>query len=228
MNKEYNSTYFRKTLFLKTFYNKLLLFYREKINLIFNENINYNLNKSLLDIGTTPSLKDMHNVILTKTQDNNNITCLSDQDCNILKDKFTNVKNFLKIDGKNTNLKNESFDIVYSNAVIEHVGSFQNQTKFIRECVRLSKSEVFITTPNRFFPFDFHTKIPLLHMLPKSLHRKILKFIGLSFYANEKNLNLLSKSEIIKICDIIQIKNYRILEFKIALLTSNLILIIRK
>tara|TARA_B100000795_G_scaffold257339_1_gene230497 strand:- start:203 stop:784 length:582 start_codon:yes stop_codon:yes gene_type:complete len=192
------------------------------------ENINYNLDKSLLDIGTTPSLNDMHNVILTKTQDNNNITCLSDQDCNILKSKFTNVKNFLKVDGKNTNLKNESFDIVYSNAVIEHVGSFENQIKFIRECVRLSKSEVFITTPNRFFPFDFHTKIPLLHMLPKSLHRKILKFIGLGFYANEKNLNLLSKSEIVKICDIIQLKNYRILELKITLLTSNLILIIRK
>ena len=51
----------------------------------------------------------------------------------------------------------------------------------------------FITTPNRFYPIDFHTKIPVIHWLPKNIHRLILKTLGLHFYANEENLNLLDK-----------------------------------
>ena len=65
--------------------------------------------------------------------------------------------------------------MVISSATIEHVGSYDNQFKMIENIMKLTNKYFFITTPNRFFPIDFHTKIPFLHLLPKKIHRKILK-----------------------------------------------------
>ena len=92
--------------------------------------------------------------------------------------------------------EDNQFDICYSSATIEHVGSKKEQLLFLKESLRVSKKYVFITTPNRFFPIDFHTKLPLIHWLPKKLHRKILNFFNLKFYAKEENLNLLERISI--------------------------------
>ena len=85
------------------------------------------------------------------------------------------------------------FDIVYSHAVIEHVGNIQNQIKMIREAVRVAKKSVWITTPNRWYPIELHTGLPLIHWMPKGIHRKILNILGMSFFASEEVLNLLDK-----------------------------------
>ena len=54
----------------------------------------------------------------------------------------------------------------------------------------------FLTTPNRWFPVEFHTTIPLLHWLPKKWFRAVLNMMGMSFFANESNLNLLTRKEL--------------------------------
>ena len=133
-----------------------------------------------------------------------------------------------KGDGSNTNLPDNFYEIVHSNATIEHVGSFDNQIKFVRELYRISKKIIFMQTPNRYFPIDFHTLLPFLHWLPKTMHRKILNIIGLKFLSKESNLNLLSIKELKKICRILKINSYSIKKVKIFGLVSNLILIIRK
>ena len=188
----------------------------------------YNDNQSLLDIGTTPSLDSEQNIILEKTKNNKNITCLSNQDCSILEKKYSNIKNFIIGDGINTDFKDMSFDIVHSNATLEHVGSYNNQIAFVKEALRVSKNHVFIQTPNRFYPIDFHTNLPLIHWLPKKIHRKILKFVGLNFYSMEENLNLLSESNLIDICKKLDIKKFKIIKHKLLFMTSNLILVITK
>ena len=210
------------------FIKKTILNAREKFLNHFKNFTEYNDDQSLLDIGTTPSLDNEQNIILEKTKNNKNVTCLSDQDCGILKKKYPNIKNFIIGDGINTNFKDMSFDIVHSNATIEHVGSYNNQISFVKEAWRVSKKYVFIQTPNRFFPIDFHTNLPLIHWLPKKIHRKILKFIGLNFYSTEENLNLLSESNLINICEKLDIKNYKIIKHKLIFMTSNLILVIKK
>jgi hypothetical protein len=78
--------------------------------------------------------------------------------------------------------------------VIEHVGSERVQVEYIESLLGLSPC-LFMTTPNRFHWLEFHTKLPLLHWLPRSWHRAVLKAIGLKFWAKEKNLRLISKSE---------------------------------
>jgi hypothetical protein len=210
------------------FFNKILVYARKNFFKIFSSSVNYNVNKSIIDIGTTACLKKEQNFILQKTKDNKNVYILSNQNCSGLKEKFPNIKKIYIADGRKNNLKSNYFDIVHSNATIEHVGSFKNQIVFVKECLRLSKKYVFIQTPNRYFPIDFHTKLPLIHWFPKKIHRILLKIIGLHFYSLEKNLNLLSKRDLINICSELNIKKYKIINFKLLFVTSNLILIIKK
>ena len=217
-----------KNSFFYRLIKKIIFDAREKFFYYFVNSTEYNDNNSLLDIGTTPSFDSEQNIILEKTKNNKNITCLSDQDCRILEKKYKNIKSFVIGDGLRTDYEDMSFDIIHSNATIEHVGSLENQIAFIQEASRVAKKYVFIQTPNRFYPIDFHTNLPLIHWLPKKIHRKILRFIGLSFYSLEENLNLLSEKNLIDICTKLKLKNFKIIKHKLFFMTSNLILIIKK
>src|SRR6185369_2995582 len=59
-----------------------------------------------------------------------------------------------------------SFDVVHSAAVLEHVGGAASQRRFLGELARVARRAVFVTTPNRWFPIEVHTQVPLLHWLP--------------------------------------------------------------
>jgi SAM-dependent methyltransferase len=61
-----------------------------------------------------------------------------------------------------------SFDVVFSNAVIEHVGDRERQRRFVDEALRVGR-RAFVTTPNRWFPVEVHTRLPLVHWLPDRL-----------------------------------------------------------
>ena len=89
---------------------------------------------------------------------------------------------------------------------------------------KLSKKLFIITTPNRGYPLDFHTKLPFIHWLPKRIHRKILKSLGMNFFSEEKNLNLLSKRNIKDFLESLNIK-YEIINIKLLGITSNFIVI---
>ena len=205
----------------------ILLKNRIRIFNIFLDNIKFNKNSKILDVGTTPILEPHENIIFNQYKWKNNITGFSNQDCNILKKKFKTNK-FIKGDAKNIKLKKNKFDISFCSATIEHVGNYKNQKKLISELFRVSRNYVFLTTPNRSFPIDFHTKLPIIHLLPKKIHRKILKFFNLTYFASEKNLNLLFSKDIRKICRELKIIDYKIVYNKFIFLKSNIILIIKK
>lgn len=63
------------------------------------------------------------------------------------------------------------FDIVFSNAVIEHVGGRDRQRMLVSEAIRVGR-RVFITTPNRRFPIEVHTRLPVVHWLPDPLSHR--------------------------------------------------------
>lgn len=227
MNKINKSIYWNKIGFLETFFNNQLLINRKKIHELIYKKIPFDENKDILYIGTTPEIKLPHNYLIHDLKNYKRISCLSNQDCSNLKKICKNLK-VIKEDGRRTSLKDLSFDIVYSSATIEHVGSKNDQVKFIDECNRLARKNVVITTPNRYFPLDFHTKIPFLHFFPKKFHRFVLKYLGFKFFAKEKNLNLLSKKNLIEICESLNIKEFKIYIHKFLGLSSNLILVINK
>ena len=206
---------------------KLLEKYRGRIYSKFIKHVNFNNKSKLIDIGTTNIDLKHENYLIKKYPYKKFITCLSNQRLSLIKKKFPQIKTIIG-DGRKTKFPNNTFDIVHSNATIEHVGKFKNQIKFVKEAFRISKKYVFITTPNRYFPLDLHTAIPIIHWLPKKIHRIILRMIGHKFLSQEKNLNLLNLNDLKKICRIIQIKNYKIEFIKFFGLKSNLILIINK
>jgi SAM-dependent methyltransferase len=69
------------------------------------------------------------------------------------------------------------FDIVFSNAVIEHVGGRERQRRFVSEAIRVGR-RVFLTTPNRRFPIEVHTRLPLVHWLPDALAHPLYRAAG--------------------------------------------------
>ena len=79
-----------------------------------------------------------------------------------------------------------SFDVVHSNAVIEHVGGRDRQEEFVREALRVGR-RVFLTTPNRWFPVELHTRLPVVHWLPDALAGRVYDLVGKS-WARENHL----------------------------------------
>jgi hypothetical protein len=103
---------------------------------------------------------------------------------------------FVRANGLHLPFCDVSFDVVHSSAVLEHVGSPRNQIAFVQECCRVARNWVFLTTPNRWFPVEFHTVLPLVHWLPKNAFRALMRATGYRFFADENNLNLLSGVEL--------------------------------
>lgn len=77
-------------------------------------------------------------------------------------------------DGRMLPFGDKAFDIVFSNSVIEHVGTRADQQRFAEEVRRVGRS-YWIQTPNRRFPVELHLMLPLIHFLPKGVQRAIVK-----------------------------------------------------
>ena len=73
-----------------------------------------------------------------------------------------------------------AFDVVFSNAVIEHVGGREQQRRLVLEAIRVGR-RVFITTPNRRFPMEVHTRLPFVHWLPERESHYVYRAAGKDF-----------------------------------------------
>jgi ubiquinone/menaquinone biosynthesis C-methylase UbiE len=67
-----------------------------------------------------------------------------------------------------TDIKDQQFDIVFSNSVIEHLFTWENQQKMAKEVRRVGKYH-FIQTPNYWFPIEPHWVFPFFQFLPTSI-----------------------------------------------------------
>ena len=94
--------------------------------------------------------------------------------------------------------ENESFDVACSNAVIEHVGSRAEQVAFVRELSRVAR-RVFLTAPNRYFPVEHHTALPLVAWT-EATFAAACRQTGKSEWADEANLILMSRSRLAALC----------------------------
>lgn len=72
------------------------------------------------------------------------------------------------------------FDIVHSNSVIEHVGSFQNMAKFAAETRRVGNA-YYMQTPNYWFPIEPHYAFPFIHWLPDTAKLAIFTNLSLGY-----------------------------------------------
>ncbi len=77
-------------------------------------------------------------------------------------------------DGRSLPYPDNSFDIAYSNSVIEHVGDFKDQIAFANEIRRVA-SKYYVQTPNKWFFIEPHLIALLVHFLPFSVTRKLVR-----------------------------------------------------
>ena len=97
-------------------------------------------------------------------------------------------------DGCALRFADKSFDIAYSNSVIEHLHTLENQRRFAAEIRRVGK-QVFVQTPNRWFPIEPHFVTGFVHFFPAGLARKLLpvfSFRGLCRSGDNINLKKLA------------------------------------
>ena len=209
------------------FIDKIVLRKRLEISNIINNTIKDLQIHDALDIGTTSDDKNASsNIVIKNIKNIDKFKSISDQIVN--SDFFhKSLNKSITEEFLENELYDFSSDLVVSNATIEHVGNTLNQKKMLENIIKLTKKIFVITTPNKFYPIELHTKIPLIHWFPKSIYQKILKFLGLSFYANEENLNLLTVDELKKILNSQKIA-YEIKFLKLFFFKSNIIIIGKK
>jgi predicted SAM-dependent methyltransferase len=75
--------------------------------------------------------------------------------------------------------EDKEFDIVFSNSVIEHLYTGENQKKMADEIMRVGKF-FFVQSPNKYFFMESHFVLPLFQFLPKSFQLFILTKTKLS------------------------------------------------
>ncbi|SHM56721.1 Methyltransferase domain-containing protein [Cyclobacterium lianum] len=127
----------------------------------------------ILDVGGTENFWTNHNFLLP---DRVSITLL-----NLEKEK-TRQENICSLSGTATDLSqfaDKSFDLVFSNSVIEHLHNYENQKKMAEEIRRVGK-KYFVQTPNKYFFLEPHYALPLFQFFPSSLAFLILTKTKLS------------------------------------------------
>ncbi len=104
------------------------------------------------------------------------IVAVSTQHLKVFGQAFPQV-DAVRADGRALPFDASRFDIGFSNAVVEHLPDLDSQRTFVRELCRVSH-RVFITTPNRWFPIDTHTLVPLAHWLPDDRRDAVYRALG--------------------------------------------------
>ena len=121
------------------------------------------------------------------------IVAVSLQRLNVFRVRFLDIP-AVQADGRFLPFGDQCFDIVFSNAVVEHVGTHESQRRFVHELLRVGRS-AYITTPNRYFPLDSHTMLPFVHFLPQNMRPRIYTLFGKRGWADPQALNMLSGRE---------------------------------
>lgn len=78
------------------------------------------------------------------------------------------------------------FDLVFSNSVIEHVGTLDDQLRMADEVRRVGK-RYFVQTPNRYFPIEPHFLLPYFQFYPRTLQVELTRHFALGWYAKIPN-----------------------------------------
>ncbi len=151
---------------------------------------------SILDVGVTADRSyAASNYLEAWAPRKDRIVAVGVDDAAFLERTYPGLR-FVRADGRRLPFADRAFDVVHASAVLEHVGGGASRERFLRECARVARRAIFMTTPNRWFPVEFHTVLPLVHWLPKRAFRALLLRTPLRFFAEEANLDLLSRREL--------------------------------
>jgi SAM-dependent methyltransferase len=167
----------------------------------------------VVDLGVTPerSLPES-NLFEALYPYKGRLTAASIENASFLTELYPGMT-FVQVPAGRLPFSDNAFDLLYCSAVLEHVGDAAAQRSFVAECLRVAR-RFFFTTPDRRFPIEMHTLLPLLHWLPQSRHQAMLRAMGKDFWARTDNLNLLTPNTLRALfprCRSLTIENYRLM-----------------
>lgn len=200
---------------------------RKKKYAQFIEHLNPNSHDTIIDIGVnTTEYSPSDNYLEKYFPHQKNITAIGTDDGSSFESFYPDAT-YVRADGKNLPFSENAFDIAYSNAVIEHVGSGEQQSQFLREMYRVGKKG-YLTTPNRYFPIELHTRLPVLHLiLSKKIFDAFLRCIGKS-WATGEYMTLLSEKELRSLIATAGISHYKLFHNRFLGLTMTFTIIWQK
>lgn len=176
----------------KSFASQLLLAARRRIYHDLLRLCSPKVSDTILDVGVSDVICDGANIFERRYPYPEKVTAVGIGEGAAFRAAFPGV-NYVRIE-PNAGLPFDdgSFDIAMSNAVLEHVGSRENQEFFIKELFRVARA-VFISIPNRYFPVEHHTAIPFLHFWDGPF-RVACRALGKTEWALQSNLILMSRN----------------------------------
>lgn len=133
---------------------------------------------------------------------------LASEDFSFFRHYYTNCTLHL-FDGRNFPNFEKKYDIALCNAVIEHVGTREEQLQWLIG-LRSICNRLIITTPNRYFPVESHTNTVLKHIFSSKYKERLLSS-NINLFSLREFMNLLSAAGF----HIVAIKKNKLLFFNI-------------
>ena len=189
-------------IFSYSFQSKQALTFRQKRFSLFLNKLN-SLKKpiKILDIGGTQKFWNDMNFI---PEEGVEILLLN------LQEQETTHPCFNSTIGSATDLSEfdaKSFDIIFSNSVIEHLYNFENQIKMANEVMRVGKL-FYVQCPNKYFIIEPHFNLPFFQFYPFWTKHLIMKYTKLvrgrkynidEIHRTHNEIKLLSYSDLLKL-----------------------------
>lgn len=168
----------------------------QKIESIIQLDRLFQKNDSILEIGTGSG--GIASYFTQKKDAKFNIIAIDVIDSRTMKDGYQ----FQLVHGTKIPFSDESFDVIITNHVIEHVGEYENQLEHLSEIKRLLKKDgiAYLAVPNRWMLIEPHYQLIFLSWLPRRYRSKYLKKIrNIDFYDCEP----LEKKQIENLFDVV-------------------------
>jgi SAM-dependent methyltransferase len=173
---------------------RLLRLARTRMYELFVDQMRPGPETTILDVGISDEENDASNFLEKLYPHRRMITAAGLGDGQQVRKHFPEIS-FVRItEDERLPFPDKSFDIVYSNAVLEHVGDAARRQRFLAELERVGR-RVFVAVPNGWFPIEHHTALPFIHYVP-SLFRAIVRRTDMKFWAQPENLDFLSAREL--------------------------------
>lgn len=175
----------------KSLAERILIAARDRIYADFLRLCRPEAHETIVDVGVSDVINDGANVLERKYPNRQSITGLGIGEGQAFRNAYPDVK-YVQIEAnRRLPFADNAFDIAVSNAVVEHVGSPQNQAFFIRELMRIA-GRAFITVPYRFFPIEHHTSFPFLHYHDATF-RLACRWLNKEEWSKQENLILMTE-----------------------------------
>lgn len=117
-----------------------------------------------------------------------------------------------------TGLGNNKFDVVFSNSVIEHLGTWEEQNRMAEEVRRVGK-RYFVQTPNYYFPLEPHTLFPFFQFFPASFKIFLLRHFNLGWF--KKAVSEKEATEIVNEIRLLKLEEFKIFFLKQKFIKKN-------